>query len=211
MIRMMKRLMTLGAIAAVLGMGAGRVLAQNGGGGGGGGGAGGGGGFRGGGGAGGGGFGNFDPAEMQRMMMENYKEQLEVKDDAEWKVLETQIQKVMDARREANTGGGRGGFGAFRGGGGPGGGGRAGGGQDGGPGGGRRGPGGQFGAQPNPEMDALRKAVESSASNDELKAAMTKVTESRKQKQAALENAQAELRKLLSVRQEAIAFTIGLL
>jgi hypothetical protein len=144
---------------------------------------------------------------MQRMMMDNYKEQLEVKDDAEWKVLEAQIQKVLDARREANAGGGRGGFGAFGGRGGRGG---PGGGQDAGPGGGRRG-GGQFGPQPNPEMDALRKAVESNASNDELKTAMTKVTDSRKQKLANLEKAQADLGKLLSVRQEAIAFTIGLL
>jgi hypothetical protein len=144
---------------------------------------------------------------MQRMMRDNYKEQLEVKDDAEWKVLEAQIQKVLDARREANAGGGRGGFGAFGGRGGRGG---PGGGQDAGPGGGRRG-GGQFGPQPNPEMDALRKAVESNASNDELKTAMTKVTDSRKQKLANLEKAQADLGKLLSVRQEAIAFTIGLL
>jgi t-SNARE complex subunit (syntaxin) len=60
-------------------------------------------------------------------------------------------------------------------------------------------------------MDALRKAVESNASNDELKTAMTKVTDSRKQKLANLEKAQADLGKLLSVRQEAIAFTIGLL
>lgn len=141
------------------------------------------------------------------MMRDNYKEQLEVKDDAEWKVLEAQIQKVLDARREANAGGGRGGFGAFGGRGGRGG---PGGGQDAGPGGGRRG-GGQFGPQPNPEMDALRKAVESNASNDELKTAMTKVTDSRKQKLANLEKAQADLGKLLSVRQEAIAFTIGLL
>jgi hypothetical protein len=35
--------------------------------------------------------------------------------------------------------------------------------------------------------------------------------EARKQKQANLEKAQADLRKLLSVRQEAIAFSIGLL
>jgi hypothetical protein len=44
-----------------------------------------------------------------------------------------------------------------------------------------------------------------------LKAAVQRLVEARKKKQATLEAAQGDLRKLLSVRQEAIAFSMGLL
>src|SRR5439155_16030741 len=65
----------------------------------------------GGGGRGGGGPGNFDPAQFQQRMMERTREELEVKDDAEWKALEPLVQKVMDLRRESFGGMGRGMFG----------------------------------------------------------------------------------------------------
>src|SRR4030095_8867093 len=72
------------------------------------------------------GRGNFDPEQARQRMMDRYKEQLEVKDDAEWKLISDRIEKVTAARREVGFGGG-GGFG--RGGrGGPGGGGPGGGG-----------------------------------------------------------------------------------
>src|SRR2546428_8804650 len=58
-----------------------------------------------------GGRGNFDPEQFRQRMMERYREQLEVKSDEEWKVLETRIEKVMDARREIGALGGPGGFG----------------------------------------------------------------------------------------------------
>ena len=110
----MRQLLLLGGVATALCVGAGSALAQTDGGdpGGGppGGGPPGGGGF--GGGPGGGGFrgggpggGNFDPAQMQQQMMDNVRQQLEVKDDAEWTVLSAQIQKVMDARRQVGGGG----------------------------------------------------------------------------------------------------------
>ena len=155
----------------------------------------------GGGGRGGRGRGNFDPAQFQQQMMERTRENLEVKDDTEWKALEPLVQKVMDARREAFSGMGRG-FGGRRGGGG--GGGQS---SDQGGGGGRR---GGFG-QPSPEAEALQKAIDSKASKAELKAALAKYHESRKAKQAALEKAQDELRNVLTARQEAIATVNGLL
>jgi hypothetical protein len=156
-------------------------------------GAGGGGGGRRGNRGGGGGGGNFDPAQFQQRMMDRVKETLEVTDDNEWKAIQPLVQKVMDARMAAG-GGMRGGmFGrGMRGG--PGGGGDQ---------GGAARP--TFGPQPLPEAEALQKAIESKASNSELKAAMAKFVEARKAKQAELEKAQAELRKVLSVRQEAIA------
>jgi hypothetical protein len=145
------------------------------------------------------GRGNFDPARFQQMIMDNLKEKLEVKDDTEWKALEPLIQKVMDARRETMSGLGRGMFGR---------GGRPGG-DNGGDQGNRRG--GPFGQTPSPEADALDKAIEAKATKSELKAAIAKVQEARKTKQADLEKAQEDLRKVLTVRQEAIATSSGLL
>ena len=144
--------------------------------------------------------GNFDPEQMRARMMERMREQFDVKDDAEWKLLQAKIQKVMDARR-ATAGGG---FGGMRGGGpgGPGGDDRRG--------GGRGGPGGP-GGEPNPEVEALQKAIEAKAPADEIKTKLAKVRESRKANEAKLEAAQEELKKVLSVRQEAVAVMAGLL
>jgi hypothetical protein len=147
-----------------------------------------------------GGRGNFDPEQMRARMMERYRETFEVKDDAEWKLLEGRITKVMEARREM------GGFG--RGFGGPGGpGGRRGGGDGADQGGERR----RFGGEPSPEAESLQKAIEAKASNDEIKAKLAKYRESQKTKQANLEKAQADLRQVLSVKQEANAVLMGLL
>ena len=143
--------------------------------------------------------GNFDPAQMQQMMMERLREEMEVKDDAEWKALEQLVQKVMDTRRQVEGDRMRGMSGRR---------GRDRGGDTGGDQGGRRG--GFFG-QSSPEAEALTRAIEGKASNAELKAALAKFVESRKAKQAELEKAQTDLRKVLSLRQEAIATQSGLL
>jgi hypothetical protein len=60
-------------------------------------------------------------------------------------------------------------------------------------------------------LDALDKAIEAKASKAELTAAIAKVQEARKAKQAELEKAQSDLRKVLTTRQEAIATASGLL
>jgi hypothetical protein len=180
------QLLVAAGLAGIMFAGGGKVLAQGGPGGG----------------------GNFDPAQFQQMIMDNLREQLEVKEDAEWKVLQERIQKVMDARREVGMGGmGMGMLGRM----GRRGGGNAG--QDGGPGGGggRRGGFGAFFGGPSAEEQALQKAIDANASSSDLKAALEKFNEARKTRQAKLEAAQAELRKVLSVRQEAIASVSGLL
>ena len=56
-----------------------------------------------------------------------------------------------------------------------------------------------------------QKAIDSKAASADLKAALQKYTESRKAKQADLEKAQSDLRKVLTPRQEAIATLMGLL
>ena len=148
------------------------------------------------------GRGNMDPAQRQQQMMDDLKAGLEVTDDAEWKAMEPLVQKVMDARRDTMGGMGRGMFGR----GGPGGGGNAQpADQQGQP---RR---GMFGGTPNPDADALQKAIDSKGSKAEIKAALDKYVASRKARQAALEQAQADLRKVLTSRQEAIATLRNLL
>lgn len=141
---------------------------------------------------------NFDPEEMRKRMMERYREELEVKNDDEWKLIEVRITKVSDARREIGFGGG--GM-MFRG--------RRGGeGGNGGDQGQRRGFGG---GTPSPEVESLQKALEAKAPAEEIKAKLAKVREARKQKEANLAKAQDDLRKVLSVRQEATAVMMGLL
>jgi len=150
---------------------------------------------------GGGKRGNFDPAQFQQQRMDRLKEELDIKDD-EWTALQPLVQKVMDAQRAVFADRMRG----FMRGGRPGGD-TAGGGDN----GGRRRGGGFGGGEPSPEADALQKAIESKASNSEMKAALAKFVEARKAKQADLETAQANLKKVLTVRQEAVLTAAGYL
>jgi hypothetical protein len=138
---------------------------------------------------------------MRQQMMARYREQLAIKDDAEWGVIEGRINKINEARR--NTARGFGGFGGR--GGGPGGQGGPG-----GPGGGQGGRGG-WGGQPNPEAEALQRALDGGASADDVKAKLAAYRASQKQKEAALDKAQDDLRQVLSVKQEATAVLMGLL
>ena len=160
-----------------------------------------------------------DPEEMRQRMSERMREQFGVTDDAEWKIIEGKIQKVTEARRAVGGGmgfGAMGGFGGGRGGrpGGPGGDTAAAGGGDGnrrrGGGGGGGGFGG-FGGEPSAEVQDLQKAIEAKASADEIKTKLAKVREARKANEAKLEVAQEDLKKVLSVRQEAVAVMMGLL
>ena len=186
---------------------------------------------------GGGGFqqGRPDPKQMHKMLMDRLRQQMEIKDDAEWKAISNRVTAVVQARMALGGGGGGpmmgpppggGGFNGQPGQGGPPGGftppegGAPGAGGSGGPegfngpgGGGPGGPGGPggFSRQSNPELDALRNAVEGKASNSELKAKLAELKEARKKKQEALEKAQEDLRGVVTVRQEAILATMGLL
>ena len=148
-------------------------------------------------------FANMTPEEIRQRMADRYKEQLEITDDAEWKIIQPLVENVATVRMTLMAGNFRGMRGGGRGGpGGPGGG-------PGGP-GAPGGPGGMFGT-PSPEIEALNKAIEAKASNAELKQALAKVADARKVKEAELAKAQGELRKVLSVRQEALATANGLL
>jgi hypothetical protein len=186
----MKKLFAMFAVAAALCMSAESSLAQNGGGGGGGNGGGGQGGFRRNGGGGGGG-GNFDPAQFQQRMMDRYKQDLGFTNDTEWAAVEPLVQKVSDARIEALRGGFGGGF------------------RRGGQGGG--GGGGGFGGQTDPDREALQQAIDNNAPAAQIKTLLDKYRASAKAKQAKLESAQADLKKVLTQKQEAAAVLAGLL
>jgi len=140
------------------------------------------------------GRGGFDPAEMRQRMMENIRDQFAIKDDAEWKIIEERVQKVMDARRDIGFGGGSRMF-------------RRPGGDYGDRGGDRR---RRFGPEPSPEQEALDKAIDSKASKEELKSAMAKYRTSKKEKEDKLTAAQDELKKVLNTQQEAVALSMGL-
>ncbi len=147
---------------------------------------------------------------MQQRMMDRFREQLDVKSDDEWKLIQTRIEKVMTARREAG-GMGMGGMGMM----------------------GprrqqqqgqdaqaapstnnqqRRQRGGMFGPQtPNPDAEALQKVIESKGSKEEVKAKLDAYRASMKTKEANLEKAQSDLQQVLSVSQEAQCVLMGLL
>jgi hypothetical protein len=146
----------------------------------------------------------FDPAQMMQRRMDSLKEQLEITDEAEWKAIQPLIQKVTEAQFASMRGMGRGMMGGPPR--------RTGDNAQGGDQaqGQRRGGFGGFG-QPNPEAEALQKAVDAKASKAELKAALDKYQASRKAKQADLEKAQDELRKVLTTRQEAVLTLNGVL
>jgi hypothetical protein len=190
-----KGLLALAGIGLALSFGAARVEAQGGGGGG----------F---GGGGGGGGRNFDPAQFRQMILDGMRDQLEVTNDAEWKVIGDQVQKVFDAQREQGFGGGLNMMRMLRrnNNNGQGGGGNTQGGAR------RAGMATALGADiPDPEGEALQSAIDRNAAPAELKAAIAKVAAVRKQKQAKLDQARSDLRELLTPRQEAIAVSLGLL
>jgi hypothetical protein len=146
---------------------------------------------------------NFDPAEMKQRMMDGLRDQLEIKDDAEWTALEPKIGKVYDARRDMMAMGfGRGGFG----------GGMRRNNNNGDNGGDNPRPRrNNFFGEPSAAVQALEKAIEDKAPAAEIKTKLATVRAEWKDKQAKFQATQEELRALLTVRQEAILTLAGLL
>jgi hypothetical protein len=170
------------------------LMAQGGGGGGGrrgangGGGAGGGGGGRGG--------AQMDPAQRMAMQSDRIRTQLEVTSDDDWKALQPLVEKLVTAQNESRTG--MGGMMA---------GGRRGGNQA----GGNAAPAVRPGQTPNPEAEALRQALDAKAPAAEISTKLAAFRAAQKAKEAKLDAARENLRKVLSVRQEALAVQMQLL
>jgi hypothetical protein len=147
-----------------------------------------------------GGFG--DPAQFQQRIMDNVRDSLNFTNDTDWSAVQPLVQKVLDAQRDARGAGMRGLFGRNRGG------------QNGGQGGqgGRGGPGGPGGifGQPSPEQEALQKALDDDAPAGQVKDLLAKYKASQQAKQAKLEAAQDALKAVLTSKQEAQAYLLGL-
>ena len=133
--------------------------------------------------------GNFQ--DFMQRMNDRLKTSLKVTDE-EWTVLKPLVEKVQTAQRDAGAGRGFGGRG-------------------GGPGGGDA----NAPADTRPgaaESAALRTAVESdSTSADDLKAKLAAVRAVRKKGAADLAVAREELKKVVTVRQEAVLVSMGIL
>lgn len=140
--------------------------------------------------------GSFDPAQFQQRIVERYRDRLEISDDAEWKAIQPLIQKVIEARMSMGAGA-RGTFSR---------GGRSGGEANQNDRGQRRAL-----TSSNPAVEQLQRAIDSKAPPAEVRTALARYFQYRKEKQADLERAQTALRNVLSARQEAIATLSGLL
>jgi DNA-binding FrmR family transcriptional regulator len=151
--------------------------------------------------------GNFDPAQFRQQMLDDLRDQLAVKDDAEWSAIEPKIGKVFDLEREVMGNRMRGAFRRNNRGGGNGGGGNG----DDNNGGGQQQRRNRFGGEPSAAVDALQKAVDDKAPTAEIKTKLAAVQAEIKDKQAKLTAAREDLRSVLTPRQEAVLTLRGLL
>ncbi len=156
---------------------------------------------------GGGRRGNFNPQDFLQRMNDRVKGALKVSDD-EWGVIQPLLAKVQEKQFASRSFGGFGGFGGR--------GGNNGGAQ----------PAAQPASQPaggdtnnrlrggggSPESQALRTTLENeSSSPDEIKAKLAALRDAKKKNSAELEAARADLRKVLTLRQEATLVSMGYL
>jgi len=143
--------------------------------------------------------GNFDPAQFQQRMLDRYQEELGFTNDTEWDAVKPLVQKVTEAQMAERSGQMRGMFGR-----------RNRGGNNGDQANNRPPRGGMFG-QPSPEAEALQKAIDDNAPSAQIKDLLAKYKAAQKVKRTNLETAQSNLRAVLSTKQEAQATLMGLL
>jgi outer membrane murein-binding lipoprotein Lpp len=162
--------------------------------------------------------------DFRQRMADRLKTALKASDE-EWAVIQPLMEKIQTKAREAGEGGrggmgGPGGGGRGQRGGGPGGPGGPGGGGPGGPGGGPGGQGGgrgqrgggQMGGGATAEAQALRTTLQNeNAAPAELQAKLSALREQRKKAQAELTQAREDLRKVLTLRQEATLVLMNVL
>jgi hypothetical protein len=193
-------LLFLATLALVFALSGYKAAAQPDYGGGAGGGGYGGGGAYGGGAGGGGGLRNLlgDPAQRSQMLVDSLRDTLMVTNDDEWDVISPRLLKVVQLKSDNSTaevgklvssftsrlGGGAGGRGGLA---------------------------NLLGTQPDPTTEALRMALESNGTVAEIKAALANYRAAKLQRQAELAKAQAALKDVLTVRQEAALALAGYL
>jgi len=145
-----------------------------------------------------GGFGAMlgDPAQRAQMQVNALRDSLVVTNDAEWNVIAARLLKVVQLKSDSSMaeiakmmapmmammGGGMGGGAANL-----------------------------LGIQPDRAADALQQALDNHGTLEQVKAALAKFREAKKQKQAELAKAQDSLKEVLSIRQEATLVASGYL
>ncbi len=142
-------------------------------------------------GGGGPGGGRFDPQQMRERMQQRIKETMGATDD-EWKVLQPKVEKVQQLQMNARGGFGFGGFGR------------------------RGGGGGGNDQQPTTPVGIasqdLRTTLENKdAGADVIKQKLQALRDARAKAQAEVTAAQAELKELLTARQEAALVSMNIL
>jgi hypothetical protein len=135
--------------------------------------------------------GKLNSDEAQARILARFREHLGVTDDAEWAVIAERIDKVNEARRNLGAGvSGARGIPSFS----------------------EKGKrSGRPGSTAHPEQDALRSALKDQLPDAEIKARLARAHDVFQQNEARLAQAQADLRAVLTVRQEAVAVMAGLL
>ena len=137
----------------------------------------------------GGGQRRFDPAQFRQRMLDRMKDELGASDD-EFKAIQPKLEKVFELQRDARGGGMRGGR--------------------------RGGPDAAATDQPKSAVqkaqEDLRKTLENKdAPADEIKTKMVALRDAKSKAKEDLVKAQADLRDLLTQRQEAVLVMAGLL
>jgi hypothetical protein len=137
-----------------------------------------------------------DPSQIittiQQTVNQSFREQMGVTNDDEWAVIQERIAAVNKAKTAVSSDGGglMGMFGGFGGGGGR---------------------GGRLANALSPEAQALQQAIDAEAPVSEIKTLFARLQAVHKDKLAKLAQAQADLRVLLTVRQEAIVILAGMM
>jgi len=137
------------------------------------------------------GGGNWDPAQIQQRILDGIQTRLGFTNQVEWDAVKPLVQKVIDAGREVL--GGRSdllGLARSR--------------------GSSRGGFSALLGPPSPEREALQQAVDGNVPAGQIKDLIAKYKAAQKARQARLEAAQADLKQVLSTKQEAQALMIGL-
>ena len=129
------------------------------------------------------------PADAQARGLERLREKLDVPDDTEWALMTERMAKLDEIRRTlwtsaANVRGASPGADKSK---------------------------RTAGSSGHPERDALRAAVSDNLPDAEIKSRLARAHEIHRQNEQRLAEAQANLRAILSIRQEAVAVMAGLL
>jgi hypothetical protein len=149
--------------------------------------------------------------DFRQRMADRMKTELKITDDKEWAVIQPLLQAVQDKQRAVGMlrAGGFGGGGRQRGGG-NGGGGNGGGGNGGAP--ADQGTPNPNRPTPAPETGDLKTALDSDSTTDDvIKTKLTALRDARKKAEADLDAAREDLKKVLTLRQEAVLVNMGVL